>query len=529
MISPDFPHNEDKRIEALARYQLLDTESESDFDSLTKMIAEMHGAPVSLISLVDTDRQWFKSKVGLQVSSTDRNISFCGHAILSDDVFYVEDATRDERFSDNPLVTGPPYIRTYAGAPIVSSDGYHLGTTCVMFDQVTPLTSESRAHLRHFSTIAASMMEARLSIIQNRACDIRSKQLIGMLGHELKTPLAALQMMLAEQQVENNEPFGQMIVDTADHLMHLTKDIEATARNEISPRTSRLERDSLFAILKRVLLTLRFLIEPSGIHVSLLTDSGSDQVLFLQKHKLRQVLTNLIKNAVIHSSAGQINIEIKTRKISDDRFGYCLSVKDNGIGIPVADAERVFGAGERGETKASGSGLGLAVCKDLIESIGGQITLNSTAGCGAEFIIEFEACINNQLPASDEKASEKVILSNTLSGKRILLVDDDLTLRLLGQAMLQKQGATVFLAEHGEKALRVLEGQAIDVLITDLLMPVLNGWELIKACKKSGFSGHIIVISGNSDPDTKRELKSLGVQSALSKPLNLEKLAALLE
>jgi len=148
MIAPPMPYNERQRLEALRALNILDTDPEERFDRFTRLAAALFGVPIALVSLVDANRQWFKSRHGLDACETSREVSFCGHAILSDDVFVVEDAVADKRFFDNPLVTGDPRIRFYAGYPLSAPDGSNVGTLCVIGREPRKMTPEDLRLLR---------------------------------------------------------------------------------------------------------------------------------------------------------------------------------------------------------------------------------------------------------------------------------------------------------------------------------------------------------------------------------------------
>ena len=159
------PDNEEARIVALEKYAILDSDPEQAFDDLTLLASFVCRTPIALISLVDEDRQWFKSRVGLNATETSRDIAFCSTAILQSDVFVVSDALKDDRFRDNPLVVSEPHIRFYAGAPLINEDGYALGTLCVVDRAPRELTPEQREALEALSRLVLAQMEFRRNLI----------------------------------------------------------------------------------------------------------------------------------------------------------------------------------------------------------------------------------------------------------------------------------------------------------------------------------------------------------------------------
>lgn len=163
------PHNESERLAELRELNILDTDAEKVFDDLTRLATYICKTPIALITLLDSDRQWFKSKIGVTQSETSRDVAFCSHAIMQTDTFIVPDALGDDRFKTNPLVTSEPSIRFYAGSPLTTSQGYKLGTLCVIDKVPRDLSEGQLAALKVLSFQVTTQLELRREIARLRS------------------------------------------------------------------------------------------------------------------------------------------------------------------------------------------------------------------------------------------------------------------------------------------------------------------------------------------------------------------------
>lgn len=224
MIEPPLPPDEEARLAELLSYRILDTDSDKVLDDITLLASQICETPIALISLVDPDRQWFKSKVGIDVEQTHRNISFCGHAILDQSLLEINDTRKDVRFHDNPLVVGAPNIRFYAGTPLVTPNGHALGTLCTIDSKPKTLNNLQKSALEILGRNVITHLEllkrnAELSQVNN----IKTRYLAN-LSHEFKTPLNAICSF--GQLLEEEAKAQQLPIIFQDALNHINASAE---------------------------------------------------------------------------------------------------------------------------------------------------------------------------------------------------------------------------------------------------------------------------------------------------------------
>lgn len=241
MFEPPAPEDEDRRIQTLRSLCVLDTQAEERFDRITRLASRLFDVPIALVSLVDTDRQWFKSRQGLDATETPRAVSFCGHAILRGEAMVVPDAAHDERFADNPLVTGEPNIRFYAGCPVQAPDGQRMGTLCIIDREPRELPESDRQALADL----ARMVETELSSLALATTDsltgISNRRGFEMLGeHALRMAArnalpVALVFLDLDRFKQINDTLGhaagdQALIEMASLLVDVFRDSDVVAR-----------------------------------------------------------------------------------------------------------------------------------------------------------------------------------------------------------------------------------------------------------------------------------------------------------
>ncbi|AXT49731.1 sensor histidine kinase [Aquimarina sp. BL5] len=393
MIAPVLPKNEKYRQIALEKYGLLDTLPEESYDNITSIISYICDVPISLIALIDKDRNFLKSHYGVPFNESPREISFCGHAINSDDpLTIITDSRKDERFKGNPLVDEHQAI-FYAGAQLIDSDGFKLGTLCVYDTKPRELTSEQKDALLAMSKQVVNLFEQRYQNLrltqlsdklEKRNEDL--KKFASVVSHDLKSPLANI-ISLTELLEDGNK--DKLNEESLQYLEYL-KTSSYSLRDYIDGILKFYKSDDIIKDGKTEIQINHLLEELKRItdseHKVRFNISSDVQLISANETALMQILINLITNAIKYNSKPEIIIDIV---ITEEESFYNFVVKDNGDGIPKNFLDKIFDlftvVGVEDRDGNVGTGIGLATVKKIVRNLGGAISVTSTEGVGSTF------------------------------------------------------------------------------------------------------------------------------------------------
>jgi two-component system, sensor histidine kinase len=563
MISANLPENENDRLNTLNSYNILDTMPEQAYDDITKLASYICNTPIALISLIDDKRQWFKSKVGLDASETPREIAFCAHAILQNEVFEIKDSFKDERFSDNPLAINAPNVRFYAGAPIITDSGHALGTVCVIDNKPNELTKEQNDALLRLSRHVTNLLELRvlaenykqlyienkkdkdkLSILveKEKQANQNKTNFLANISHEIRTLMnGVIGMNSLLQNTELNEEqkdFAYFIQTSGELLINLINNLLDVSKLESGKYTLESIPFSLTNTINEVI----FLQSKNSSNRSNIIKFDDKEILHDtldgDSLKFKQILLNLISNSNKFTENGNIEIFSKTEKIDNNTIKVSIRVKDTGIGIQTDRVQNLFK--EYSQMDASthrlygGTGLGLAISKGFVELMGGQIEVTSEINKGSEFSYylylkesnsqNLENTITNNQIKIDDNLGKKVPLS-------ILVVEDNEINFTLIRFILNKIGYSADWAENGIEAIKSFESKKYDLVLMDMFMPILDGIETsILLLKKYPENPPIIIaMTANASEDDKKLCYAAGMKEFVIKPYKMENIIFLLE
>lgn len=389
MTTPPKTDNESGRLHALKSYQILDTLPESDYDDITKIASEICNVPITLISLIDDDRQWFKSKIGLSANETSRDISFCGHAILDPSTpLIVEDARNDIRFTDNPLVTSSPNIAFYAGIPLVNHDGYALGTLCAIDNHPRQLNDNQIESLKALGRQVVLLFELRKNKIELEEKNEYLKRFTSIAAHDIKAPMHNIST-LAQLLLENNPndfPKGsfemiQKIQYSAEKMTTLINGIL-----EYSLDHQHAQNNFEWISISEIINELKcLLLNSSECKIEYIAEI---EKIYSHPTFLTQLLTNIVSNGIKYNDKDNPLVHLKF-EVSENN--YIITITDNGPGIEERVQEKIFDPFSVQISKDrfgnKGHGLGLATVKKIISAMHGNITVTSKISKGTTFTL----------------------------------------------------------------------------------------------------------------------------------------------
>jgi len=392
MQKPKQPNNEEQRLKELKRLQILDSEREKDFDNLVSLAAAVCGVPISLITLLDESRQWFKAKVGLEAESTSREISFCGHAINQEDVFFIEDALSDDRFVDNPLVTDDPKIRFYAGMPLKSANGMNLGTLCVIDSEPKKLNGQQIEALKILGRQASRLIDLRdkknqLTKKNEQLENINGlhNQINNIISHDVRGPIRSLKSYLNSGLIGQSEELSLEVVFPIikQGINNLNDLIENLLEWSANINTVTISTFRLFDLV----IEIAHLFEETSKekNISFKFDFDSNLKITADISMIKFVVRNLVSNALKFTENGEITIS--GQKI--EGHGIRIAIADTGIGIKPTSLEKIKSGKKNistiGTKNEKGTGLGIKLIKEFLRLHQSSLNIKSVENNGSTF------------------------------------------------------------------------------------------------------------------------------------------------
>jgi signal transduction histidine kinase len=380
---------ENERILSLQKYNILDTPPDGSFDRITRLAAILLDVPIAIVTLVDTDRIWFKSRYGLDVQQIPRDPGLCASAILGDGFYEVSDAPSDPRTLANPLVASEFGLRFYAAIPLKVKEGYNLGTLCVIDKKPRKLLPQQIEILQYLSDILIDQMELRLAA---RTAVYQQNNVLSIAAHDLKTPLTLISAWaelakISKQDPQSVDKMCDEIKRAAEKLNIMVNDLLEKARKEAGNVQLRLNKVEFSKLVEQVVKTNEVLAKNKNI--TLETNVRDYPVINGDKDRLIEIVDNLINNAIKYSPPGK---RISTSIHEQDKFAV-LVVTDEGQGLNEEDKKNIFQRFARLSSIPTGgessTGLGLSIVRSLVEAHNGEVTAESKGkNEGSTFIVK---------------------------------------------------------------------------------------------------------------------------------------------
>ncbi|SFU70854.1 GAF domain-containing protein [Pustulibacterium marinum] len=389
---------ENLRLKDVKRLQILDTLPEKDLDDITKLASQICGTPVSLISIIDKDRQWFKSKFGVDFSETSRDLAYCNHAIKNPaEILEVENALEDDRFKDNPLAHGKNPVIAYTGIPLVSDRGYAIGTLCTIDHKPKKLSKEQKESLRILATQVVRLFELRKANIDLNNASREAKKrydelelFAGVVSHDMKSPLANIvltidtlkkKMELSNIQDGSIDTYFSYLKNSAQSMSAYIEGMLQYYKSDHSSHDE-VKKIKLRSYLKKIIGML----DVDNSYEIKLPPKGT--VVHLNKTALGQILLNIIANSIKYCDKNTPIVKIDYLEKVES---YVFVISDNGIGIKPENQNKIFELFNNLDSLdrfgQKGTGIGLATVKKIVDGLDGTISVSSEVGVGTTFTV----------------------------------------------------------------------------------------------------------------------------------------------
>ncbi|MBB5881331.1 signal transduction histidine kinase [Xanthomonas arboricola] len=375
------PPSEALRLQVLRSYGILDTPREAAFEDITRLASIICQTPIALISLVDAERQWFKSELGMGERETPLFKSMCAHALLDSDVLVVPDTREDVRFARNPLVTGEAPLHFYAGAVLKTSEGLPLGTVCVLDRQPRQLSAEQVDALRALARQTMAQLELRRALQVAEESDRYRSRLMAIAGHDLKTPLRTAAYAIDKMRRHANVDSIPTLVTARDAINLVARNLDELATLAAASETASpdLQPLALEDVLHAVLGVWR---QPAIDKCLALRHVPTSLRVRSHPTLLTTLLGNLIGNAVKYTERGRVLVGVRRRP------GHAVvEIIDSGIGLNLDHPEQVFQAFRQADPRSDGLGIGLWIVHRTAETLGCEVDVRPRPSGGTCFSV----------------------------------------------------------------------------------------------------------------------------------------------
>ena len=573
-----------ERISKLRKYQVLNNNEEPAFARLTELAKLFFNMPVVAITFMDEETQYLKSLLGLDgICTTSRKVAICNYTVLSDEVLVLPDLTEDSRFSQNPLVTEAPYLRFYAGAPIIMhEDGktYRLGSLCLMDMQAHHDFTEKDADiLAQFAAMAADALKLQDQQRHAKHANEMKSEFLTNMSHEIRTPMngiIGMVEMLAETKLSaEQQEYVDNIKVSNEHLLAIINGILDLSKVESGKMTIDSIPMNISSLCNEVVSLFAVKARQRGLTLDYHYTEALSPYIKGDPVRIKQIMVNLVNNAIKFTrEGGRVTIDVKHMENNpcEDKYGnhksicshelqveqashyntddsgsvnhqdmtLCIEVTDTGVGIKPESLEAIFDAYDQANKSThrlyGGTGLGLSVCKSLVELMGGYIEVDSAVGIGTTFTVLLP------LPPIDEAHYESWQDSNDFGMTEpshelighILLVEDDSVNAMIAKKALNNSGHTVTHVTDGQQAIEVfaLNPEQYDVILMDHHMPIMDGVQAtikLHELYDPQALPPIIALTANAMDGERKKYLDVGMQDYCTKPFKQEQLNALVQ